>query len=45
MEEVPWRGAGFGLINSRRFLAYWDIPPFDNSAISNSEVFEALWWA
>ena len=42
MGEVPWRGAGFGSLNSRRFLEYWDIPPFGNSAVSDFAVFYAL---
>ena len=41
-EEVPWCGAGFGLINSRRFLVHWDITPFGDFTVSDSAVFEAL---
>ena len=45
MEEVPWRGARFGFLNSRMFLAYSDISPFGDSDFSDSAVFEALCWA
>ena len=42
IQEVTWWGAVFGLLSSSRFLAYWNISLFGNSAVANSEVFEAL---